>query len=84
MHAGKCTRSKVLAVSSGLCGGDTTTSSHETLKLRNHTLVVSKLPIDQTLVTAKDEREERGVEGGGWMEKSPFPFPFVCSTKIVY
>lgn len=36
-------------------------------------MLVSKLPIDQTV------RRERG--GGGIME--PFPFPFVCRTKIV-
>lgn len=75
---GISTRSKFLTVSSRLCGKEGSENNRETLKNQaGRRLVVSRLPIDQTLVTAKDE-----IEGGFGMEKSvAVSFPFRVQHK---
>lgn len=75
---GISTRSKFLTVSDGLCGREGSENTRETQKYQaGRRLVVSRLPIDQTLVRAKDEIEE-----GFGIEKSvAVSFPFRVQHK---
>lgn len=72
------TRSKFLTVNNGLGGNEGSENTQETLKNQTgRRLVVSRLPIDQTLVRAKDEIEE-----GFGIEKSvAVSFPFRVQHK---
>lgn len=75
---GISTRSEFLTVNNGLGGKRGSENTRETLKNQtDRRLVVSRLPIDQTLVRAKDEIEE-----GFGIEKSvAVSFPFRVQHK---
>lgn len=75
---GISTRSKFLTVNKGLGGSEGSENTRETQKNQaDRRLVVSRLPIDQTLVRAKDEIEE-----GFGIEKSvAVSFPFRVQHK---
>lgn len=75
---GISTRSKFLTVNKGLRGSEGSENTRETQKNQaGRRLVVSRLPIDQTLVRAKDEIEE-----GFGIEKSvAVSFPFRVQHK---